>query len=191
MAVFPFLDRSAAQSKRFDALVRPHTLALYQLAYRLLRNRADAEDLVQDVLLKLYPRTGEMAKLRDLRPWLLRVVYNQFVDTLRKRRRSSATVSDGDGPDLADPAPGPEQQVSAAQGADRVRDALGQLNENQRLLVGLHLVDGYTLDEVAQLLDVPIGTLKSRLHRTRAQLMRLLQVEPFSTFERVDDHELR
>jgi len=190
MAVFSFVDVRSIKSRRFDALVRPHTLALYQFAYRLLQNRPDAEDLVQDVLVKLYPRTNEMAKVRDLRPWLLRVVYHQFVDTLRKRQRTIVTVAGQESVELPDPEPGPEQQFSAAERTNLIRAALGRLSQNQRLLVSMHLIDGYTLEEVAQVLDVPLGTLKSRLHRTRAELKKLLGLEPFSSFERVNGHEL-
>lgn len=190
MAKILFLELPATKSKRFDGFVRPHALALYKFAYRLLGNRADAEDLVQDVLLKLYPRTNEMAQVRDLKPWLLRVVYHQFIDTLRKRRRSVTTVLQMNELELVDPVQDPEHQLGLTQTSERVRVALGRLNNDQQLLVSLHLIDGYTLEEVAQVLDVPLGTLKSRLHRTRAELKKILQLEPFATNERVNGHEL-
>ena len=190
MAKIPFFNRSASQGQRFDALVRPHAAALYRFAFRLLRDRADAEDLVQDVLVKLYPRTGEIADIRDLKPWLLRVVYHQFVDMLRKRRRSAVTVSDMNALELVDPAQEPDHRLGVARDVQRIRDAVGRLNRDQQLLVGLHLIDGHTLEEIADVLDVPLGTLKSRLHRTRAQLKKNLQPEPFGPFERVSCHEL-
>lgn len=170
--------------------MRPHVLALYRFAYRLLRHRADAEDLVQDVLAKLYPQTKQMAQVRDLRPWLMRVVYHQFIDLTRKRSRAVVTLSDANLEAVVDPTQEPDHQAGVAEISDRVRVAVGRLRRDQQLLVGLHLVDGFTLDEVAQMLDVPLGTLKSRLHRTRAELKRLLQLEPFEPLERVNDHEL-
>ncbi|HTK98123.1 MAG TPA: RNA polymerase sigma factor [Pseudomonadales bacterium] len=191
MARFPFVDLPAAQSKRFEGLVRPHVLSLYQFAYRLLRNRADAEDLVQDVLAKLYPRTNEMTQVRDLRQWLMRVVYHQFVDVIRRRSRTPATLSEANYLEIADPTQEPEHQVRAAQLSERVRWAVNRLRRDQQLLVGLHLIDGFTLEEVAQMLDVPLGTLKSRLHRTRAELKKLLQLEPLTPSERVSGHEMR
>jgi RNA polymerase sigma-70 factor (ECF subfamily) len=191
MARIPFVDLPAAQSKRFEELVRPHVLALYQFSYRLLRNRADAEDLVQDVLAKLYPRTNEMAQIRDLKQWLMRVVYHQFVDFIRRRSRTPTTLSEANYLEIVDPTQEPEHQVRAAQLSDRVRWAVGRLRRDQQLLVGLHLVDGFTLEEVAQMLDVPLGTLKSRLHRTRAELKKLLQLEPLTPSERVSGHEMR
>jgi RNA polymerase sigma factor (sigma-70 family) len=190
MARFPFVDLPPAQSKRFEGLVRPHVLALYQFAYRLLRNRADAEDLVQDVLAKLYPRTNEMTEVRELKPWLMRVVYHQFIDVIRKRSRTVATLSEANYLEIVDPAQEPEFQADMAQLRDRVGVAVGRLRRDQQLLVGLHLIDGFTLEEVAQMLDVPLGTLKSRLHRTRAELKKTLQLEPFVPTERVNDHEL-
>jgi RNA polymerase sigma-70 factor (ECF subfamily) len=190
MARLPFIDLPPARSKRFEGLVRPHVPALYQFAFRLLRNRPDAEDLVQDVLTKLYPRTNEMTQVQDLKPWLMRVVYHQFIDMVRKRGRAIVTSSEGNHLDIADPAQEPEFRFGIAQLRDRVREAVGRLRRDQQLLVGLHLIDGFTLEEVAQMLDVPLGTLKSRLHRTRAELKKTLQLEPFVPAERVDDHEL-
>lgn len=189
MAKLSFFSQGS-QSQRFDALVRPHAAALYRFALRLLRNRSDAEDLVQDVLVKLYPRTSEMAEVRDLKPWLLRTVYHQFVDVLRKRRRSAVTVSDMNALELVDPTQEPEHLLGQSRDAQRIRDAIAKLNRDQQLLVGLHLIDGYTLEEVADVLGVPLGTLKSRLHRTRGQLKKSLELEPFGAFERVNGHEL-
>jgi RNA polymerase sigma-70 factor (ECF subfamily) len=186
MGKIPFLNRS----QHFEALVRPHVTALYRFAYRLLRDRADAEDLVQDVLTKLYARTGEMTEVRDLKPWLLRVVYHQFVDVLRKRRRSVVSVSEMNSLEVPDLARDPEHSFDVTQTARRVSHAVARLSRDQQVLVSLHLIDGCTLEEVSQVLDVPLGTLKSRLHRARAQLKKILQLEPFPPSERVNGHEL-
>jgi len=191
MSVIPFVFGRTAQARRFDALVRPHVESMYRFAYRLLRDRHDAEDLVQDVLTKLYPRTVEMGRVEVLRPWLMRVVYRQFVDALRRRQRSVTDLTDDGALDAIDPGAGPEQQVAAQRGLERVQAALTTLNEDQRLLVLLHLVDGHSLPEIAVTLDVPIGTLKSRLHRAKAQLKAQLGMEPFDGEERVNGHGLR
>jgi RNA polymerase sigma factor (sigma-70 family) len=190
MARFPFVELPHVRSKRFDALVRPHVLAMYRFAYRLTRSRPDAEDLVQDVLAKLYRRTDEMSQVRDLRPWLMRVVYHQFVDVIRRRRRAPTAMAEARVLEIVDPALGPDDQADVAQVSERVRSAMGRLRRDQQLLVGLHLIDGFTLEEVAQMLDVPLGTLKSRLHRTRAELKKMLRLEPSAPPERVKDHEM-
>src|SRR5262249_24458916 len=144
MAKAASLDRA----QRFDQLVRPHAPAMYRFAFRLLRAREDAEDLVQDVLTKLYPRTAEMAQVRDLKPWLLRVVYHQFVDDLRRRRRSAARVSEMNLLDVPDQSQEPDRHAGFSELAQRVQSAVAQLNHEQQALVGLHLVDGMTLEEV-------------------------------------------
>lgn len=170
--------------------MRPHVLAMYRFAYRLMRSRPDAEDLVQDVLAKLYQRTDEMSQVRDLKPWLMRVVYHQFVDVIRRRSRAPTTMAEAKFLEIVDPALGPDDQADVAQLSERVRLAVSRLRRDQQLLVGLHLIDGFTLEEVAQMLDVPLGTLKSRLHRTRAELKKMLRLEPFAPPERVRDHEM-
>src|SRR5262245_34666968 len=140
MTKIGFSDRS----QQFDRLVRPHVPALYRFAYRLARDRADAEDLVQEVLTKLYVRTGEMTAVRDLKPWLLRVIYHQFVDDLRKRRREVLYVSDVNTLEVPDPAAEPEHCLGISRLAQRLRQAIGQLNREQQVLVGLHFIDGMT-----------------------------------------------
>jgi RNA polymerase sigma-70 factor (ECF subfamily) len=166
-------------ARQFDALVRPQIPQLYTAAYRLLGNRADAEDLVQEVLLKLYPRTSEMQELRDLTQWLLRVLYNQFVDFTRRRARRPRTVPDDEQFDAApDPAAGPEQLAEERDITARVDAAIARLSPEHRALVTLHMMAGHTLEELATVLGAPLGTLKSRLHRAKAALRVHLGLAP-------------
>ena len=80
--------RARPTELNFEDLVRPHVEYLYRLAWRFTASVPDAEDLVQDVLLKLCPRTEEMLGIQRLRPWLARVLYHQYVDSVRQRARS-------------------------------------------------------------------------------------------------------
>jgi RNA polymerase sigma factor (sigma-70 family) len=182
-----FLSPSA---RRFTTLVRPHLPSLYAFAYRLHGNRDDAEDLVQDVLTKLYPRTRELAELRDLRPWLHRVLYNQFIDGARRdRSRPQVAAPDQAEYEIEDPTGGPEGHVDHAELSARIEHALARLDHDQRALVVLHLMEGRTLEELVPVFDVPLGTLKSRLHRARTRLKQLLGVEPFAPAVRVMGYE--
>lgn len=159
----------------FETLLTPHLPRLHALAYRLSRSAADAEDLVQDVLVKLYPRYAEVAAVRDLAPWLARVLYHQFIDDRRRYGRRNVklvTPSGGDGLDEL-PASAAETPAAAALRRD-VQMALDRLSEEHRLVVVLHDVAGYQLTEIQELTDTPIGTLKSRLHRARARLREIL-----------------
>lgn len=170
------------RSQRFDSIIRDHVLPMYQAAYRLLRNAEDAEDLVQDVLVKLYPRLDEVERIEALRPWLLRIVYHSYVDFLRKRQRSPVTVSD----DVAILAVThdvnePQDMASRQETATRLSQAVEQLPEDQRALVDLHLVQGYTLSELVGVFDTPIGTLKARVHRVKKRLKKELADATFSS----------
>lgn len=183
----------------FETLLRPHLDALYRLAYRFTGNPADAEDLVQDVLIKLYPRRAELASIEQLRPWLARVLYRQFVDNGRRHARSpfaslqQTRDSDQLAPEdplaaLPDPAPGPEEMAVLHAGHLCLQQALDSLGADHRLVLMLHDVEGYTLNELETLLETPLGTLKSRLHRARRQLRDRLEAErePFGAARRVN-----
>ena len=172
--------------------MRPQVEYLYRLAWRFTGSVADAEDLVQDVLIKLFPRTQELLAIEKLRPWLARVLYNQFVDSVRQQARSPivelATEAEGDDNPLdALPATkdGPEEQAERSGWRERILRALDRLNAEQRAVVTMHDVEGYSLEELETMLETPLGTLKSRLHRARKRLRALLPMEPFSAGERV------
>jgi|SRR5882724_1770445 len=177
----------------FDDLLRPQVEYLYRLAWRFTGSVADAEDLVQDVLLKLFPKTEEMLGIQKLRPWLARVLYHQYVDSVRQRARSPAleVVGDTEGDDdpldtLPAAVAGPDEQAEQGAWRERLVAALGQLNPEQRAVIAMHDVEGYTLEELETMLETPLGTLKSRLHRARQRLRALLPMEPFSSGKRVN-----
>lgn len=184
--------RARPTELNFEDLVRPQVEYLYRLAWRFTANVQDAEDLVQDVLLKLYPRTEEMLEIQRLRPWLARVLYHQYVDSVRQRARSPVLqlVTEGDGEDdPLDKVPttreGPEEHAERSGVRDLILSALRQLNPEQRAVVTMHDVEGYSLEELETMLETPLGTLKSRLHRARQRLRALIPMEPFSIVERV------
>ena len=171
----------------FEDLVRPQVEYLFRLAWRFTGNVADAEDLVQDVLLKLFPRTQEMLGIQRLRPWLARVLYHQYVDSVRQRARTPVLqlVADADSEEdpldkVAATREGPEEYVERSGQRDLILSALRQLNPEQRAVVTMHDVEGYSLEELETMLETPVGTLKSRLHRARQRLRALIPMEPFS-----------
>ncbi|MGM0412389.1 MAG: RNA polymerase sigma factor [Pseudomonadota bacterium] len=175
----------------FEAVVGPHVDHLYRLAWRLTGSATDAEDLVQDLLIKVYPRRDEIRALDAPRPWLARALYRLHVDRWRRAGRSPLVeaVPGEDGEDVidasADTGPGPEALAGREQDRERLAAAVDQLNADQRALVLLHDVEGYTLNELETVLEAPVGTLKSRLHRARANLRQHLAVEPLAGDGRV------
>lgn len=186
--IFPF---PARRRDEFERLLVPHLKGLYRLAYRLSGQRQDAEDLVQELLIKLYPRCHELRTVENLRTWLARILYNLHIDALRRRARSplghSEVLDESLPHDLTYPlAFEPEQHAEHLLLQRRLQHAIGTLNDDQRTLLALHDMEGYTLQELTHVLDTPIGTLKSRLHRARKALREQLTREPFGAAERVN-----
>jgi RNA polymerase sigma factor (sigma-70 family) len=159
----------------FSKQIEPHFDRLFRLAYRLTGSRSDAEDLLQDVMIQLYEQREALAAVTDLSPWLSRVLYNRFVDNHRARQRRPLTLVGDDEDalgvtDTTDPA----AMASAGENAARLERALARLSDDHRVLVLMHDAEGYTLAEIADITDTPVGTLKSRLSRARARIRELL-----------------
>ena len=181
----------------FERLVRPHLDYLYKLAYRFTGAVDRAEDLIQELLVRLYSRRAELEKVQLLRPWLVRVMYRLFIDQTRRDARApyvsladsalAAEEDDGDPyADVADSTPGPEVEFDLGLDRERLMRAWEELSVEHRSVLALHEVEGYTLEELAALLEINPGTVKSRLHRARARLAQLLSMEPFDALERVN-----
>jgi RNA polymerase sigma factor (sigma-70 family) len=158
----------------FEALLRPHLERLYRLAYRFTGARDQAEDLVQELCVRLFPRLEELRALDAPGPWLARALHNLFVDQVRRQARSPVTAMD-ELPEVPAEAPGPDERAFAELTLARIEMALSQLPADQRAVLAWHDIEGYTLEELADSHDLPLGTLKSRLHRARAALRQLLR----------------
>jgi RNA polymerase sigma-70 factor (ECF subfamily) len=165
----------------FEAMLRPHFDVLYGRAHRLTGNAADAEDLVQELCIRVFPRVDELAGLDNPRAWLMRVLYRLFVDLARSKQRSPIRCVDIDHAEeyLQAPSgePGPEQQTEALLQHERLQRAWQYLDGEQRALLALQAIEGHSLAEMETITGMPQGTLKSRLHRARARLGRLLERE--------------
>ncbi|MFQ5610434.1 MAG: RNA polymerase sigma factor [Woeseiaceae bacterium] len=169
--------------KSFSELIRPHLERMYRLAYRLTGNQHDARDLIQDVMLKLYPKKDELTEVDALIPWLAKVVYRQFVDTRRRYAvRHLHIVADSEFASNPDNAAAiqvsTEDQVEAEFTVARLGTAVASLSEEHRLIIYLHDVEGYTISEIAEITEVPRGTVKSRRQRARDRLQELLRKGP-------------
>ncbi|MEX1033784.1 MAG: RNA polymerase sigma factor [Cellvibrionaceae bacterium] len=173
---------------RFTALVRPHIGAMYRMAYRWTQNRDEAEDLVQDVLTRLVTRLDELTRVEKLTPWLITVLYRRYVDLYRRRMNSPV---DHDSDWRSDLGLFHEQMVDTKDNFEQLdlqrtlSRAMETLDGNQRDVVLLHDVEGYSAVDVADILDISVGTVKSRLHRARNKLKTALEAEPFKPSIRV------
>jgi RNA polymerase sigma factor (sigma-70 family) len=183
----------ANAAAEFDHLLREHVPALYRSAYRWTGAVDRAEDLVQELLVRLYPKLDELRGLDRIKPWALRVMYRIFVDQLRRERSSpvqfgTEPLDDGteeEAQDLIDPSAGPAELLEQQLTQERVLAAWDSLGEEHRVVLSMHDIEDYSLPELAQIMDVPVGTLKSRLHRARLKLRGLLATERNSALDRV------
>ncbi len=167
------------RSASFERLLRPHLDRLYRLAYRLTGSKAEAEDLFQDVLVKLFGRLDDLLGIEEPGSWASRIMFNHFVDKRRRlARQRLVSVAEGQLPQQSiDSLPGtgsPERDAERLDDIIRLDRALAELSDNHRLVVLLHDTEGYKLKEIQEITGDPIGTLKSRLHRARARLRELL-----------------
>jgi RNA polymerase sigma factor (sigma-70 family) len=157
----------------WEDVARDHGRFLYTVAYRLTGNSDDAQDLVQEVLLKV--RKGlETYRPGSLEGWLSRITTNTFLDETRRRRRRPVDLLP-DEPDRVLP-PGPAADVALAAEVlpDDIQQALARLPEEYRVAVVLCDVVGLSYQEIGESLDVPVGTVRSRIHRGRALLRKAL-----------------
>ncbi len=167
------------RSATFERVLRPHLDRLYRFAYRLTGNKADAEDLFQDVLVKLFGKLDDLVEISEPGSWVGRVLYNHFIDNRRRfARQRLVSVSEGQlprgGMDSIPAGDSPEHDAERLDDIMRLDKALAELSEDHRLVVLLHDTEGYKLKEIQEITGDPIGTLKSRLHRARARLRELL-----------------
>lgn len=173
---------------RFEAEAMPFVDQLFGAAMRYTRNRADAEDLVQDAMAKAYQSFHQFRPGTNLRAWLYRVLTTTWINTYRKAQRRPQEVSaDGvaDGLDDAGDfslfdrldggsSPSAEFEVMQQLPAEAVKDALDELPEQFRTAVYLADVEGFSYAEIAEIMETPIGTVMSRLHRGRTALQKAL-----------------
>lgn len=158
---------------------------LYSAAMRMTRNRADAEDLVQEAYLKGFRSFHTFREGTNLRAWLFRILTNTYINKYRKKQRSFDESDLGDIEDLylykrmgtfEDPSIGrsAEESLMEMLPDDEVKQALENLPENFRMPVILADVQGFAYKEIAEILEIPIGTVMSRLHRGRKQMQKAL-----------------
>jgi len=162
---------------QFERLLRPHLNVAYRLAYRFCGNVDDAEDLLQDLMIKLYARRVNLAEVELLQPWLAKSLYRLYVDAIRKNKRSPLNYVDEEDVTLQQDKDDvtPLSQIQRGQLQAMIAKGLARLSDEHRELIILCDMEGFSMPEVQQILDLPEGTVKSRLHRARSKLRDFLQ----------------
>lgn len=158
---------------------------LYPVAIRMTRNRADAEDLVQETYLKAWRSAHTFERGSNMRAWLFRIMTNTFINMYRAKQRRPQETDLGEvedlylyrrlnGIDLNRASRSAEDQLMEMFTDDEVKQAIEDLPETFRLPVLLSDVEGFSYKEIADMLEIPIGTVMSRLHRGRKSMHRAL-----------------
>jgi RNA polymerase sigma-70 factor (ECF subfamily) len=163
----------------FELVYDRHGGAAYSLAYRIMGERNAAEDVVQDALLSVWRSGGRFDPERgSVRTWLLGIVHHRAIDALRRtsthdRRRASAEGIEErhEAPERTD------VEVARREDAREVREVMGTLPEQQRQVIRLAYFGGYTHTQIAQMLDMPIGTVKGRMRLGLEKMRRLMSGE--------------
>ncbi|MHA6600673.1 RNA polymerase sigma-70 factor, ECF subfamily [Corynebacterium coyleae] len=176
------LDQEA--KARFAEEAMPLLDQLYGGALRMTRNPQDAEDLVQETYLKAYKNFDSFTPGTNLKAWLYRIMTNTYINSYRKKQRRpletsadevtdyqlySSSSHDSTGLESA------EVEALKAMPNSRISEALNALNEDYRMVVYYADVEGLAYKEIAEVLDIPMGTVMSRLHRGRKQLRAMLK----------------
>ena len=160
----------------WEALVRRFQARVYGLAWQYVRDVDEARDLAQEAFIRIYRKLSTFHGHETFVPWMLRLTRNLCVDRLRRRkaRPPASDVAVEDGPEIPDTAPGPAQSARASAEKNLVHRALARVTEANREMIVLKDIHGLNLQEIAALLGIPLGTVKSRSNRARLELARVI-----------------
>jgi len=179
------LTMNSTEELRFNELMEASYRKVYNMAYRLTGNRSDAEDLTQEAFYRAYRSFGDYEGDRPFENWIFRIVTRLFLDLLRHRRRRVKAVS-YDAPlqhsgdenlyfDMADDRPNPEQAMLEGSLNEDLQAVLNSLTAEQRLLITLADIEQMPYKDIAEIIGKPVGTVRSRLHRTHKLIRQKLE----------------
>lgn len=175
----------------FEELVSVHQKQIFSLAYRMCGNQEDAADMAQEALIKVYRNIDKFKGNAKFSTWLYRVVTNTCLDEMKKTKRRQVyslddEVETNDGSlkrEIEDNAPTPEEKAEQAERKEAIQEALMRVSDTHRKVLVLRDIQGFSYEEIAQMLECSEGTVKSRLSRAREALRKVLK-ENKELFER-------
>jgi RNA polymerase sigma-70 factor, ECF subfamily len=177
------LRLQANDDAAYDELVRIYNASIFHVAYRMLGDAAEAADVVQEIFLKVFRNIAGFKSESALKTWVFRIAFSEILNRLRwwKRRHRSSTISldddnNGKGPGyhVSDSKPTPEQILQSKEQDLAIQRALGRLSGDHRSIIVLRDIEGFSYGEIADVLGISIGTVKSRIARARADLKKSL-----------------
>lgn len=160
-------------AEAFSTLVERYDRAVYHLAYRTLHDVEEARDAAQEAFFKAYRSLRTFKPGARFSTWIFAITYHACCDRLNRRKR----YSNEELPERADPGIGPEGAAIAMDEARRLRAAIDALPEKYRTVITLYHLQGQQYEEIAQVLGLPMGTVKTHLFRAKEQLRKILSAE--------------
>ncbi len=165
----------------FEEQVLPHREALYNYALKLTKEESDAEDLVQETFLKAFRFYDKFEQGTNIKAWLFMILKNTFINAYRKTSKQPAKVDYDDVQNFYDNIKPEEIKTEHTSDDifgklmdDEISEAIANLQEDYRTVIILSDIEGYTYEEIADFIDRPVGTVRSRLHRARKMLFTTL-----------------
>lgn len=171
-------EEEGEKRKEFEEVALPYINSLYHMALRMTRNTQDAEDLVQETYLKAYRFFHRFQKGTNCKAWLFKILNNTYINSYRKRVKEPKIESISDNPFYETPETilDVEEELIKRITQQEIKEALGKLPEEFRSVVILSDLEGFSYKEISEILDCPIGTVMSRLHRGRSRLKEILSL---------------
>lgn len=164
----------------FNILFSRYQTQVINIAYGMLSSREDAYDAAQEVFVRVYKSIGSFKEQSSFATWLYRITTNICSDILRKRQKNTNIVSinqalnENKDLDIKDNSPTPEESMELSERQRAVREAISELREEYRVIITLCDIEGLCYDEIAETLNIPSGTVKSRINRARNALRKIL-----------------
>lgn len=164
----------------FEELVLLFDKKIYNYCLRMTNNRSDAEDLAQEVFLKAYKNLKNFRNDSKFSTWIYRIAYNTCIDNYRKKRLKLLPLNkiiDEEQQEISIPSPDPlpEEQVISNEKYSLIKECIAQLKPRYKSVIILRDIHNYSYREIAEILDIPIGTVKSDISRARALLRKALK----------------
>lgn len=177
-------DETENAKEKFVNLVKRFEKELFNFAYRLTGNRHDAEDLLQESFLKAYKYYFQLRDVSKFKEWIFQITANQFKNLLRKRRRERLSFPEDFEKNLTEtleqaPSKNPDESFVRRDNSKMLRDALAEIGPKMRTVLVLFELEGYSIEDIANMLSISRGTVKSRLHYARRKLKAILLSDDF------------
>ncbi|MCX6827292.1 MAG: RNA polymerase sigma factor [candidate division Zixibacteria bacterium] len=173
-------DFTKGDHAAFAELVRRYKKKVYSVAYRILKNHLDADDVTQEAFVRIYEKRRELRAVSYFSGFLLRIATNYSIDLVRRRQKRFISVEDETEnlpsvqTEMANKIAGPDRDIENRELGDIIDRAIDTLPPRQKLAIILHDVEGYSMTEAAMALDCPEATIRSNLHIARAKLRKWL-----------------